>query len=89
MVDRFHIAGHTTPECDIEDPRCRYHPDLEDFTEMRGVNTECAEQCFAWLRRFKHSMKYMCQYKFKFFLHVIVRARNKFIETKLKQKKVM
>lgn len=89
LVDRFHIAGHTTPQCDINDDKCQYHPDLPQFQEISGVNTECAEQCFAWLGKFKHTMKYMSQYKFKFFLYTIVSARNKQTEKKLKRKNLM
>lgn len=83
LVDKFHIKGHTTPAYDVLKPDCLYHPDLDKFKEMHGVNTECAEQCFAWLGKFKHCMKYMTQHKFKFFLHYIVASRNRRLEGKL------
>lgn len=86
LVDRFHVKGHTTPECDLNSDSCQYHPDHPDFAELLDVNTECAEQCFSWLGKFKHTMKYMSQYKFKFFLYTIINARNHFVEAKLKKK---
>lgn len=82
LVDKFHIKGHTTPKCDIADPACLYHPDLPRFSDISGVNTECAEQAFAWLGKFKHMMKYMSQNRFKFFLFLIIRARNLKIESR-------
>ncbi len=30
-----------------------YHPDLPQFSEIHGCNTECAEQAFRWLNKFK------------------------------------
>lgn len=82
LVDKFHIKGHTTPKCDIKDSSCRYHPDLDRFSEIHNTNTECAEQAFAWLGRFKGMAKYMSHYKFKFFLFLIIRSRNVRIEKK-------
>jgi hypothetical protein len=83
VVDRFHIKGHKAAKCDIKSPQCAYHPDLPRFDEIRGVNTECAEQCFAWLGKFKHMVKYMSQYKYKLFLAQIVATRNYQIAKKL------
>lgn len=83
LVDKFHIKGHTTPACDVLKPECLYHPDLDKFKEIHGVNTECAEQCFAWLGKFKHCIKYMSQYKFKFFLQHVIASRNRRLEGKL------
>ena len=76
LVDRFHIRGHTTPACDITSPLCQFHPDLEKFRAIQYVNTSCAEQCFSWLKKYKHSVKYMSAYKFKFFLREIIKSRN-------------
>ena len=79
LVDRFHIKGHTTPECDIKSDRCKYHPDLPEFADVSSTNTECAEQCFAWLKKFKHVIKYMSAHTAKFLLHSVVKARNNYI----------
>lgn len=83
LVDRFHIKGHTTAKCDINNDVCEYHPDLAKFSEISTANTECAEQAFSWLGRFKHTMKYMTHYRFKFFLDTIIEARNSRIVLKL------
>lgn len=82
LVDRLHIRGHTTPGCNINDPACLYHPSLDKFSAIAGVNTECAEQCFSWLGRFRNSVKYMSHYKFKVFLHFVISARNKYMSQK-------
>lgn len=83
FVDRFHVKGHTTPGCDITSDKCQYHPDLTVFEELIGVNTESAEQCFSWLGKFKHSVKYMSQYRYKMFLYFVVTSRNSLIKMKL------
>ena len=39
---------------------CKFHPDLPKFSVIASRNTErAAEQCFSFLRRFGHMMKYM------------------------------
>lgn len=83
VVDRFHIKGHTTPGCDLNSDSCRYHPDLPAFQELKDCNTECAEQCFSWFRKFRHTLNYMSQYKYKLLVYVLVRARNEFNTKKL------
>lgn len=86
LVDRFHIKGHTTPQCDIKNQSCLYHPDLPKFSDIQDVNTECAEQCFSWLGKFKGSLKYMSLHKFHFMLQRIVYSRNDCLIRKLKKK---
>ena len=86
LVDRFHIRGHTQPQCDISRPECSFHPDLPKFATIANANTSCAEQCFSWLKKFKNTSKYMSAYKFKFFLKVIVRSKNEFTEKSLTKK---
>ena len=80
IVDRFHIKGHVNPKCDIKSGDCEFHPDLPKFSVIASGNTECAEQCFSFLRRFGHMMKYMGKNKYLFFLQIIVLARNKVTE---------
>ena len=84
LVDRFHIKGHISPKCDMNNPQCSFHPDLPKFAPISGVNTECGEQCFSWLGKFKHSSKYMTHYKFKYFFHSVVAAKNRAIEKRNK-----
>lgn len=60
LVDKFHCEKHTEATWFPPDnPRCKYHPDLERFSEIRGTNTECAEQFFKWLGSFKYMCKKM------------------------------
>lgn len=90
MVDSFHIRNHVESCCmPPENPNCQYHPTLPKFSEIHGVNTECAEQSFRWLNRFKYSMRNMHQYTFNFFLHVIINKRNNYRELQLKEKSLM
>ena len=90
LVDSFHVARHTEPCCmPPNQPQCKYHPTLERFKEVHGVNTECAEQSFRWLNRLKLSMKQMQQHKFNFFLHVITNSRNEHIEQTLRERKLL
>ena len=69
FVDRFHVKGHTEPVCTAGDPQCKYHPDLPCFTDVSGANTECAEQTFAWLGKFKKVTRQMSMWRFNFFLN--------------------
>jgi len=86
LVDAFHVAHHTEPCCmPPNNPECKYHPKLAKFDDIRGANTECAEQSFRWLNKLKFSMKNMHQYKFNFFLHVVVNERNAYRESQLKE----
>ena len=69
LVDKFHREKHTEATCFTPDnSRCKYHPDLERFSEIQGMNTECAEQFFKWLGSFKYMCKKMSCYRFVFFL---------------------
>ncbi|KAF6020579.1 hypothetical protein EB796_021103 [Bugula neritina] len=76
LVDIFHIRGHTKAECDISQASCKSHLDLPIFTEISAANTECAEQTFSWLKKYKHTVKYMTAAKFRFFLCSIIEDRN-------------
>lgn len=86
LVDRFHIKGHVNPKCRMDSDKCEYHPDLDKFKDVATTNTECAEQCFSQLGRFKHMMKYMSQHKFLFFLSQVVISHNVAVENRLRGK---
>ena len=85
VVDRFHIKGHVNPKCNPNSPLCEFHPDMDTYSAIKTANTECAEQCFSFLKRFRHMMKYMNKNKFHFFLQTIVLARNRSVDRKLRQ----
>ena len=88
LVDDFHVAQHTESCCMPPDNLdCKYHPKLQRFSEIHGVNTECAEESFRWLNWLKLSMKQMQQHKF--FLHTITESCNKHIEQTLQENKLL
>ena len=77
VVDKFHCINHTEPCCmPPENPACCYHPDLPKFKEIHGTNTECAEQAFNWLGRYKTVTRSMSQFKFNFFLWKMINGHN-------------
>ena len=43
-------------------------------------NTECAEQTFSWLAKFKKISSGMDERHHLFFLHCLIKARNKYTE---------
>ena len=85
VADRFHIKGHVNPKCDPSSPLCEIHPDMDTYGAIKTAIAECAEQCFSFLERFRHMMKYMNKNKFHFFLQTIVLARNRSVDRKLRQ----
>ena len=89
LVDRFHVKGHTEQGClpPVDNPKCKYHPDLPVFSEISNVNTECAEQAFRWLNKLKLSLRQMSRYKFNFYLYEMVNIHNKLRELHLKENK--
>ena len=85
MVDRFHVNGHTESCCmPLDNPDCKYHPDLNIFSEVSSTNTECAEQAFRWLNKLKFTLRQMSRFKFNFFLIDMVELHNGFRELHLK-----
>ena len=84
MVDLWHCNKHTEETCMPPDnPRCKYHPHLERFAEVRGVNTECAEQAFKWLGKFKHVTRKMTRNRFCFFVWSMIEHHNKRVQRRL------
>jgi hypothetical protein len=79
LVDLFHVAGHTTPACELGNEKFEFHPKLPVFSAIHGVNTQCAEQTFKWLDCFKFNVRKMTENKYKFFLYVLVQSRNQLI----------
>jgi len=88
LVDRFHVSKHTEPCCkppSSDNPHCRYHPDHVDFCAIKDANTECAEQSFRWLNKYKTIVRNMKQYRFNFFLYTIIDLHNRYREQQLRQ----
>ena len=72
VIDRLHLRNHV-------DPRCKQMYNADDRVP-KGFNTMACEQTFIWASRFK---KVMCArphiHQF-FFLHRLVKYRNKYTE---------
>ena len=84
MVDLWHCNKHKEPTCMPPDnPKCIYHPHLPEFSEIHGVNSECAEQAFKWLGKFKFMTRRMTRQRFCFFLWKMVELHNQRISRKL------
>ena len=87
LVDIFHVMKHKEECCmPPNNPKCRYHPHLEIFNEIRGTNTESAEQSNRFLNRFKHVCNGMAEVKFKAFMWFVIETRNELIGERLKPK---
>lgn len=81
FVDRFHVRKHTTPECDITKPQCRYHPDL--FPALEGVNSMMAETISKALNRFKLVIRNTNPTFSTFILYEVFETRNRHLASKL------
>ena len=87
LVDIFHVERHKEDCCiPPNNPKCRYHPHLETFEEIRRTNTESAEQSNRFLNRFKHMCNQMAEFKFEAFMWFVIETRNELIEERLKGK---
>jgi hypothetical protein len=77
MVDLWHCNKHKELTCMPPDnPSCKYHPKLQKFSAVHGVNSECAEQAFKWLGKFKLLTRRMTRSRFCFFLWKVIDLHN-------------
>ena len=84
VVDKFHCHKHTEPCCmPLSNPECKYNPDLPEFQEIHGANTESCEQGFFRLNKYKHATKHMTRYKRMFFFNEINFQFNELREKEL------
>ena len=70
FVDRFHVRKHTEACCkppSADNHSFLYHPDHPDFMDVASANTECAEQSYKWLNKYKTILRNMKQHRFNFF----------------------
>ena len=87
LVDSWHVKKHKEPCCQSpssERPAGRHHPLYHNFEAIREANTECGEQCFRWMNKFKLVARKMKQYRFNFFLYTMVNIHNAHREKQLK-----
>ena len=84
MVDLWHCQKHKEATCmPPNNPNCVYHPHLPAFKEIHGVNSECAEQAFKWLGKFKFISRRMTRPRFCFFLWNMIELHNQWISRRL------
>ena len=76
IVDIFHVEKHTQPKCVLNSGECQYHPNLEKFKDVHGMNTEIAEQSFKEINIFKCSTRKMTYAKRLLFLKFIDHTQN-------------
>ena len=88
MVDIFHVEKHTQVKCILKSEECRYHPHLERFNDVKGMNTEIAEQSFSRINPFKFMSRKMSYCKRLLFLKFIDHSANIQVLKKSAQKKV-
>ena len=74
IIDTLHIKNHKNKRCHEI-----YHPTKIKDT-YPDMNTMACEQTFAWLGRFKKILPGMGKRHHHFFLHRMVKRRNKYIE---------
>lgn len=74
IIDSLHIKNHIDEKC-IQN----YHPKkVKDANP--SYNLMCAEQVFSWLSRFKRITSAMNKTHHCFFLHRIIKRRNRYTE---------
>ena len=74
IIDSLHIKNHVDEKC-----QDTYHPKKVKEAHPK-YNLMCAEQVFTWLSRFKKITCSMNKSHHCFFLHRIVKRRNKYTE---------
>ena len=88
IVDGFHVKSHTEKKCDLTSPECVYHPDLPEFADYKGMNTEIAEQSFNILNRFKYMTRKMTYCRRLLFFKLLDDTVNSNIQTKILRRQV-
>ena len=82
-VDGLHIKNHVRHSCRSEYPKV-----IQDLrNKFSSPNTEAAEQTFLWLGKFKKIINSMDKRKHHFFLHCLVKERNKYTQYCLENRK--
>ena len=76
IVDIFHVEKHEAEKCDITHTNCLYHPHLEKFQFVKGMNTEIAEQSFSRINPFKNSTRKMTYCKRLLYLMFVDEHEN-------------
>jgi hypothetical protein len=67
-IDKFHYPNHIDEHC-----RKKFNPNNKD---LDGINTQACEQENKFLKRFQHSVRYMNQARFLFFILFMSHEHN-------------
>lgn len=74
VINELHIKNH-------KDPRCQqFYSTKQLREELPEANTISCEQTFAWLSRHKKILCAMPKIHFHFYLHRLIKRRNRYIE---------
>ena len=75
-VDALHIANHVSDKC-----RNNYPVVIKQYRDLfPNGNTQAAEQTFFWLGKFKKFLNPMNKRHHHFYLHCLVKERNRYTE---------
>lgn len=74
IIDTFHLKNHTSDVC-----HTKYSPE-EVKQRNPSFNTQAGEQTFIWMGKFKYIVCAMSKTHHLFYLHRMVRRRNKYTE---------
>lgn len=74
IIDTLHIRNHRDQRC-----KSKYNP-AELKENYPTYNTMSCEQTFVWLSRYKKVLCAMPKEHFHFYMHRMVKRRNKYIE---------
>ena len=74
IIDMFHLKNHSNPVC-----HTLYSP-LEMKEKHPSYNTQAGEQTFVWIGKFKNIVCAMSKTHHLFYIHRMVRHRNKYTE---------
>ena len=77
LGDNFHLSAHTSETCDPASDKCYFHHGHPKLSKISDANTECAEQTFSLLKRYKNIIKYMKSSRFRYFIYTVIKAHNK------------
>lgn len=74
IIDAFHLSNHISPIC-----HTKFSP-AKMKSEHPHYNTQAGEQTFVWMGRFKNICCAMNKSHHLFYLHRMVRRRNRYTE---------
>ena len=72
ILDRFHARAHVDAWC-----LQHVHPEIDENAQLvEGRNSSACEQCFSWLRKYKHMFRTMGRWTGNFFVQEVCEMHN-------------